>query len=76
MAGVPLTCEPVPGWARALIHAGVLDAIIARDEDAPPQSREVRSIRTRRAAHRAHSRAAWRRELADRRGLQVAPPTG
>ncbi len=75
MAGVPLTCEPVPGWAHALIDAGVLDSITATDEDSTPQSREVRSIRTRRAAHRAHSRSAWRRELALRRGLQVVPPT-
>lgn len=75
MAGVPLTCEPVPGWARALIHASVLDAITAVDDDGSPLSREVRSVRTRRAAHRAHSSAAWRREVAVRRDLQVAPPT-
>ena len=74
MAGVPLTCEPVPSWARALVDAGLLDTITAAD-DGSPQAREVRSIRIRRAAHRAHSRLAWRHQLAGRRGLQVRPPT-
>jgi hypothetical protein len=65
----------VPTWARALIHDDVLDHVTAIEADSSPQSREVRSIRTRRTAHREHSRPAWRHSLAVRQGLQVTPPT-
>lgn len=76
MAGVPLTCEPPPSWARALVHPAVLDAVLETGDSgdlADPLSREVSSVRQRRAAHAAHGARAWRHGLAARHGLQQPP---
>ncbi len=73
LAGVPLSADPAPGWAQALLHPEVLAAVT----DGGPQdalAREVASIRLRRAAYRHHSGAAWRRAVARERGLQQPRP--
>jgi hypothetical protein len=73
MAGVPLTCDPVPTWARALIHPDVLDALSSpRTDGGDRLLREVRSIRLRRAAHAQHGVRAWKDGIAVRSGLAPA----
>jgi hypothetical protein len=74
MAGVPLTCEPVPAWATALLHDSLVEEL-TRDVDLlDPMDREVHSIRTRRAAYNRHSTKAWRARVADLVGVGRPPP--
>jgi hypothetical protein len=58
-AGVPMTCDPVPGWAAALVHPSVLVAMAGGVDLRDPLDREVHSIRARRAAYAQHSAPAW-----------------
>lgn len=74
MAGVPLVSEdPAPGWATRLVEPGVLDVLAGPGPDGDDLSRELYSVRLRRAALSAHSTWAWRRRVADRHGLRIAP---
>lgn len=73
-AGVPLTCDPVPGWAVALVHPTLLEAMAGPVDLLDPLDREVHSIRTRRAAHAQHSVPAWRRRVAEVTGAGRPPP--
>ena len=69
MAGVPLEADPVPSWARALLHPALVETLegpVATD----PMARELRSIRQRRAALTHHGAVAWRAGAAARTGLQ------
>jgi glycosyl transferase family 2 len=69
MAGIPLEADPVPSWARALLHPALVETLegpVATD----PMARELRSIRQRRAALTHHRAAAWRAGAAARTGLQ------
>jgi len=74
MTGVPLTCLPVPTWARALLHPALLAVLEEAPDLDDPMSREVHSIRARRAAYQHHSAAAWRRTVADLTGAVSATP--
>jgi hypothetical protein len=67
-AGVPLTCDPAPGWAVALVHPSLLEAMTCAVDLLDPMDREVHSIRTRRAAYAQHSAPAWRRRVAELAG--------
>jgi hypothetical protein len=68
MAGVPLTCDPAPTWARAQLHPDLLAATAGRTDLDDPMAREVRSILARRAALTRHSADAWRRRVAEATG--------
>jgi hypothetical protein len=74
VAGVPLTCDPVPSWARALLHPALVEAL---ERPAPLEDRvlrEVHSIRLRRAALTHHDHTAWRRRVAESAGTGVPSP--
>ncbi len=74
MAGVPLTSDPAPTWARAQLHPDLLAATAGASDLDDPMAREVRSIRARRVALARHSSDAWRRRVAEATGA-AAPPT-
>jgi hypothetical protein len=73
MAGVPLTCEPVPSWAVALVDRSLLEVLTSASDLLDPAAREVRSIRMRRAAYARHGLTAWRRGAAERTGAGRPP---
>jgi hypothetical protein len=76
MAGVPLSGDPAPPWARQLVHSEVLAAMAADRDSAAgpdPMAREITSIRLRRASHRHHGVRAWKDGIARRSGLAPAP---
>lgn len=70
MSGIPLTCDPVPAWAAALLHPSLLEAVAAEVDLDDPLSRETHSIRVRRAAYAHHGTQAFRRGVALRTGTQ------
>lgn len=76
-AGVPLVARDVPRWAAALGSdlIGLITGVTEKDLD-DDLSREVHSIRLRRAAMRTHStRARWRRIQSRLRLPLQRPPT-
>ena len=74
LAGIPLTCDPPPGWATALLHPALVEAMSSEVDLHDPLSREVHSIRLRRAAHAQHGTQAFRRGVALRTGTQLSAP--
>jgi len=70
LAGVPLTCDPAPAWASALLHPSLLEAITGDVDLDDPLAREMHSIRARRAAYAHHGTQAFRRAVAARTGTQ------
>jgi Glycosyl transferase family 2 len=68
MAGVPLTADFVPPWARALLDPVVATLLEAKPDLEDVLDREVHSIRLRRAALAAHGALPWRRRLASPTG--------
>lgn len=73
MAGVPLTSDPVPPWAAALLHPELVAALEREADLTTILGREVHSIVLRRAALRHHSATGWRQALAERHGVQSTP---
>ena len=71
MAGVPLTADFVPPWARALLAPAVAALLEAKPDLDDVLEREVHSIRTRRAALSVHGALPWRRGLATPAGEPV-----
>ena len=74
LAGIPLTCDPPPAWATALLHPDLVEAMTSDVDLDDPLSREVHSIRLRRAAHARHGTQAFRRGVALRTGTQLSAP--
>ncbi|MEO5709943.1 MAG: glycosyltransferase [Nocardioidaceae bacterium] len=64
MAGVPLTADFVPPWARALLDPTVCGLLETKPDLGEVLEREVHSVRLRRAALGTHGSRAWRRRLA------------
>jgi hypothetical protein len=64
MAGVPLTADFVPPWARALLDPTVSSLLETKPDLDEVLEREVHSVRLRRAALGTHGARAWRRGLA------------
>jgi hypothetical protein len=71
MAGIPLTADFVPPWARALLDPTVAALLESKPRLDDVLDREVHSIRLRRAALAAHGALPWRRGLAARAGEAV-----
>ena len=72
MAGVPLSVGTVAPDVASLLGPAVVEAIIAPVDLDDPLSREEHSVVLRRAALRAFSTAAWRRQHADLARVRVA----
>ncbi len=64
MAGIPLTADFVPPWARALLDPTLAGLLESKPDLDDVLEREVHSIRLRRAALAAHGALPWRRALA------------
>lgn len=71
MAGVPIASTVVPRWAATLLDHHLVAELSAPASLGEQLAREERSVRLRRAAHRGHSMAGWRRRLARASGLPV-----
>ena len=71
MAGIPLTADFVPPWARALLDPTLADQLEAKPDLDDVLEREVHSIRLRRAALASHGALPWRRGLAGPAGETV-----
>jgi glycosyltransferase involved in cell wall biosynthesis len=71
MAGIPLTADFVPPWARALLDPALADQLEAKPDLDDVLDREVHSIRLRRAALASHGALPWRRGLAGPAGETV-----
>ncbi len=72
MAGVPLSAGTVAPDVATLLGPTVVEAITAHVDLDDPLSREEHSVVLRRAALRAFSTAAWRRQHAGLAGVRVA----
>ena len=72
MAGVPLSVGTVAPDVATLLGPTVVEAITAHVDLDDPLSREEHSVVLRRAALRAFSTAAWRRQHAGLAGVRVA----
>ncbi len=72
MAGVPVTVASLAPDAAALLGEELAEALTADADLADPVAREEYSVMLRRAAHRTHSTAAWRRRMAELAGVRIA----
>lgn len=76
MAGVPLTTDQTPGWARHFLAPGLVAALERPVDLTDRLRREEHSVMLRRASLQVHASGPWRQALARDHGLQeTAQPT-